>query len=473
MDQVSNDWLSTEEVENSADYQALLIAAAGKPARSMGKSVIPAEPPRWQDVLKHAKQLQIRQPAHAGVLVNIVKAESNLHGVVGLKSSLERLLAAFTSNWENIYPVADPDDPDDPFYGRINFLRELSDQPQFLDNLYRCPLVNVRAIGAFSARDMDISAGILDASEEDKARCQAGFIRGAFEESDTEELRETADSFAAASKAVASLELLFSEQSGGTNGLSMLGLEKRISECQAKFLEFAGDRIATKVEVKAEEATSDAVILAPSGGPSSLTSTMSNRYEATNALNQVVAYYQALEPSSPVLIFAHRTREMINKPFFEILQELAPANQTGFGDIMNALARDPLAHLIEDSYQRFLGGERVPGIEPEQKTPSSIQSTASLSPQGTDQQVEENVLDDAESSRTNYSGSIVSRTAVLEVLADIELYFRDAEPSSPVPLVLNEMRKLVPKTFTDLIAEFSKNPGNAAVSGKPAEATNE
>ena len=51
---------------------------------------------------------------------------------------------------------------------------------------------------------------------------------------------------------------------------------------------------------------------------------------------------------------------------------------------------------------------------------------------------------------------IGSRQQVLEVLQDIETYFVNAEPASPIPLVISDIRKLVSKRFAELVTEFSR-----------------
>ncbi|MFK7997919.1 MAG: hypothetical protein AB8B87_27595, partial [Granulosicoccus sp.] len=49
-----------------------------------------------------------------------------------------------------------------------------------------------------------------------------------------------------------------------------------------------------------------------------------------------------------------------------------------------------------------------------------------------------------------------SRNDVAELLNSIDGYFDRYEPSSPVPLVIAEIRKLLPKRFTELIEEFNR-----------------
>jgi len=58
-----------------------------------------------------------------------------------------------------------------------------------------------------------------------------------------------------------------------------------------------------------------------------------------------------------------------------------------------------------------------------------------------------------------------SRDEVITILQDIETYYAVNEPSSPLPLILSDIRKLVDKRFTELVAEFRRS--------LPAEPTGE
>ncbi len=193
MDQAVNEWNSLKDIENSATYQALIVAATGKRERRMGDAVIPAELPRWAEVRKYARELMRKRPAHVAVLVNAIKAEANLTGFGGLLTTLQTARDALASQWEELLPLADADDPDDPYYSRANLLLELSDEPQFINSLYRTPLIHIRGFGAFSTRDIDIAAGVVNADENELARCQDGLIRGAFENTDVDDLQSIAD----------------------------------------------------------------------------------------------------------------------------------------------------------------------------------------------------------------------------------------------------------------------------------------
>ena len=158
--------------------------------------------------------------------------------------------------------------------------------------------------------------------------------------------------------------------------------------------------------------------------------------------------------------------------FFEILQELAPEERENLTGVLTVLSGNPLAYLIQDSYRRYLAGEVIAPLD--QAAESSNSEAVELHDESADQeQIEgedqpadvstEAELPVAESAATAVSASasagmsavpIQSRTAVMDALNQVEAYFLRSEPASPIPLIITEVRQLIPKKFIDLVAEL-------------------
>lgn len=462
-----------EDFESLPEFQALIVAAAGKPERSMGDSVIPAEPPQWGDVRRLARELAKSSSDQLALHIYLIQAETNVAGFVGFQDSLHALHQLLDTGWDSMYPAPDLDDPDDMYYERVNLLHELSDQPAFLESVHRLPLVDVRGIGAFSARDIDICAGTVTGSEEDQTRCQDGLIRGAFAETDVEQLQVLADALAAVCESCKSIEALFVEKSGQTGALSLQRLLDRVSGCRARFHEYADDYLAVQSEPEVEEIQADPEAgisdTAASQSMPARTSSLSDRSMIRAAFDSILLYYQENEPSSPVRIFAHRAREFVDKSFFDILQELAPAQRDNLPALLEQLERQPMAFLFSDSYYRFLSGEALPMLDasspPATEVGFATPEQISDSEPGSESDSEHVVENLPEASvpvanqamgNSHTSPVISSREQVLELLQDIETYFVIQEPASPIPLMVGEIRKLVSKRFVELIAEFGR-----------------
>jgi len=446
-----------EDFESTPEFQALIVAAAGKPERSMGDSLIPAEPPQWKEVRSLARQLMEQAPTQLAVHIYLIQAEASVNGFPGFSQSLQTLVSLLQNQWDEMYPEPDLDDPDDMYYARVNLINELAEQPLFLDAIHRQAIVSVRGIGDFSTRDIDIALGNVTASDEEKARCQEGLIRGAFAETGAEELQLMSDALDALPVLCRSVESVFAEKSGQQNILTLDRLIKRIEVCRAHFHEYADDYLSSPVEeaptdasALESEALADSVAITDdTSGQTPRSSSLGNRRSVMAAFDAVLFYYQEHEPSSPVRILTLCARDIVEKPFFQILQALAPARRDDLPALLAEIQRQPLASLLSDSFTRYLAGETLPEL----RTPTP--SGANTDPVGEQPDASE-PTETSHSGNSHTVGVISSRQQVVEVLQDIETFFLNAEPASPVPLIIADIRKLVPKRFAELVAEFSR-----------------
>lgn len=446
-----------ENFESSPEFQALVVTATGKPERSMGDSIIPAEPPLWSEVRRQARSLLATANNQLPLHIYVIQAETSVNGFAGFQSALQATLQLVQDQWDEVYPQPDLDDPEDMYYERVNLINELSEQPTFLDILYRIPLVSVRGIGDFSTRDLDISSGSVVGSAEDQARCQAGLILGAFAESGSEQLQKVADALDELPELCRSLETVFAEKSGQPNVLSIDRLRERIIACRARFREFADEHLgaSSAADISDEDsgATAQESVERPvADTPSS--STLANREMVVASFNAVLLYYQQYEPSSPVRILTARASDFVDKSFFEVLQALGPEFREDLPSLLLQLQQQPLAALLSDSFNRYISGEGLPIL------PSETPAAGVL---GADAQIDEGTAQDADSTspsqivgNSDSAPVIHSRQQVLVVLQDIEAYFTSAEPSSPIPLIVADIRKLVPKRFAEVVVEFSR-----------------
>ncbi len=424
------------DIESSVEFQALLVAAAGKPERSMGESVIAAEPPAWSDVRQRATAL-LSDPPHLSILVHLVRADTHIDGFDGLMRSLQTLLEKMHTHWESMLPLADPDDPDDPYYERVNYLREIAEDPAFINSLPHLSLVDVRGIGMFSSRDIDIAGGQITATEEEQARCQDGLIRGAFEQADVVSLRSVYDAIEAVVSLSASLSSLIDERAGRHHGLSFKPLNNQLAKCRENFLKYAEQRLAecavpdAELDVALNDTAHDMPVMGATESQHNESqhneTSFVDRVAVCQAFNQIISFYQHNEPSSPIPVLARRAHDMVSKSFFDVLEDLAPAQKGDFAALLGALGTNPTSTLLSDSYQRFLANDGVADLH------------------------------------VDAGATLTSRADVQAMLSNIEAYFNQYEPSSPVPLVVAEIRRLIPRRFTELIEEFNRvlNPESA------------
>lgn len=434
-----------EDITSDPRYLELQVALAGKPGSQMGDAVIEAIPPDYKSALKICSEL-LEQSRHFDLLISLVKAASGELGYRGLAHSLAVLHAVVDACWSKSFPEADAEDEEDPWWERLNVFRELTDGVAVNDALYRSELVGVRHIGSFSKRDIDIAAGRLEVSAEEKERCNANLIRGAFTECDADTLSAIDAAMTQAIELCDLLDASLSEHLGPAL-ISFKALKDLSSQSQAEFREYAGSRLQAPVEVVepvAEIAQTDPADAAEPAVKTVVTvqsSVFADHAAVVNAFTQLILFYQKFEPSSPVPFLLHRARQMVFKNFFDILRELAPQHKDDFRQLVSILKDDPLSFLLEHSFTAFVSGE---SFAAEDKTYDEQSEGA------------EAAENDApvKSDAAGTAAEITSREQVLQTLLDIQRWFEQHEPSSPIPLIVMKVRSLVPKGFMDLLNEF-------------------
>ena len=447
------------DITSDPAFQELQVALAGKPGSQMGDAVIEAVPPDYKKTLSLSTDL-LAQSKHLELLVGLVKGATGVHGFGGLSESLSILDSLITNHWTGMYPEEDKDDPDDPWWERINPLRELTDSPDTIDLLNDAVLVQVKHLGAFSKRDIDIANGRVAGTDEEKERCNSNLIRGAFSETDAEQLVATNASMTEVLALVESLDAKLADLIG-SEAPSFGNLKNCVVDCQGLFREYAGSKldapvedVVASVEDSGQQEVSIAGVVAESPASAGsvqktvtvTSSVYADRDKVAEAFDSVMLFYQEFEPSSPVPILLYRARQMVYKNFFDILRELAPQHQDNFRQLMSTLKEDPLGFLLEHSYNAFLNGEKFEVAKAE-AVPSVVDDSSA---------------DSAESAPApDQSSEITSREQVLQTLSDIQKFFEQHEPSSPIPLLVQKVRNLVPKNFMDLLVEFESVAANS------------
>jgi len=356
---------------------------------------------------------------------------------LGLSDSLQHLNELLIDHWDALYPFEDEDDPDDPWYERINLIRELSEDPAFIDNLRRAPLFTVRGIGTYSIRDLDIAAGVLPADSDEDAHCQDGLVRGAIAELGADGSEPITAALTRCGEFLGELTQYLETQVGSSGPDLLASLSKCTAEAIERWKNFAGDK-ATTVVPDADRATADAVAVSKTANDSSkqleavtsYVTSIHSRDEAKQAFDRIIRYYREVEPASPVAVFAERARDLISKNFFDVLTDLAPGGDTDLASCLELLNGAPLKYLLAESFSRH----RSAG---QQSVDTSI-------PEGIEM--------------------LNSRDAVVQELNSIEGYFLMLEPASPIPLLIAEMRRLIPKSFSELLSEFTQAAQNLTVS---------
>jgi len=310
---------SGPNLEYDTEFAALERAAQGKPEQMMGATVVPAEDPDWKVVAKSAQALLARTK-DLRVAVHLAKAVLRTGGIEGFAEALAVLRGLIDGYWDSVHPRLDPDDDNDPTM-RMNALAALVDGPT-LAAVRVAPLVASRALGKFSLRDVAVASGELPPPK-DQAPVTMSTIDGAFDSIEAEALTATTASAKSALDDVGTIETLVTEKVGGSRAVSLGKLTSMLATAHkllAGALARRGGADAASTDGGGASVTEGGAAPRRSGMPGQVNS----REDVVKALEQIIAYYERQEPSSPLPIVMKRAKRLVTMSFLEIMKDVAP-----------------------------------------------------------------------------------------------------------------------------------------------------
>jgi len=202
-----------QDPEYDPDFTQLKEAAGGQPERVMGDTVVPAVAPDWKQVIALGIGLLSRSKdlRTAILLCWVLLHREGFPGFASGITLIRRLLAEY---WEGVHPRLDADDNNDPTE-RMNALLDLCDRDAVLTPVRTTPLVDSRTFGPVSLRDIEVARGESpEPADAEQAPLDAAFIDAAFQDSELEQLQETAGAVASAVRDLSELERIVTDQVG-------------------------------------------------------------------------------------------------------------------------------------------------------------------------------------------------------------------------------------------------------------------
>lgn len=312
---------SGDSLEYDAQFLALEQALDGTPEAEYNGLVTPAVPPDWPLVQTLALALMERT-RDLRVAMALTRAALALRGVAGLADGLALLDGLLSGQWETLHPQLEAEDDFDPML-RVNVLAGLVAPAQLLRELRAAPLVQVRAIGSFSLRDIEQARTARRelADGADPAAAGTGSLIGAaFAAAAPAALDAVTAALEAARQSVAAIELHLAEHVGVGKLLDLAPLSALIGQALAALHEYA--------PAAAGDATAaDESMPAPAGAGlarAAAGDVVAGRADVVRLLDRICAYYDQHEPASPIPLLLQRARRMVDMRFADLLQDLAP-----------------------------------------------------------------------------------------------------------------------------------------------------
>lgn len=309
-------------LEYAPEFAALEQAALGTPDRQMGSAVLAGQAPDARAALERAAAL-FSQTKDLRVAVHWQRA---LLGASGLTAFLEglgavrELLARF---WDHIHPLIDPED-DPTGTARANAMVALA-APDLLFELRRTPLFLSRASGPVCLEDLldatrEASSGPATSAENSK-------LGAAFREQDPAALTALVARLRSALEETQELSRLFEAHALPPPDLGPLHafLARALSLVIARHADSPAAAALPPDPNPASVLATSIPTAAPATVPApSERKAIESRQDVIRMFDEICAYYQAHEPSSPLPLLVQRCRRLATLDFIEILRELAP-----------------------------------------------------------------------------------------------------------------------------------------------------
>ncbi|MCP1509625.1 type VI secretion system protein ImpA [Pseudomonas marginalis] len=315
-------------MEYDAQFLQLERDAKGQPERSMGDSVLPAEPPDWRSIQQQSLDL-LQRSKDLRITHFLLQSALALQGVAGLADALTLINALLREYWADLHPHLDADDDNDPTV-RINALSGLTSDAT-IRLLRESILTRSRTFGPVSLRAALNASGLMSFPDEQLGAQQ---LNAAFLDSDPEQLQATRDALSTARTACEAIEQQVSDQVGSAQGVDLSLLKQPLKQALQILSQFVP---SSETDSREPEAVSDdnapsadfaaaPVAPRPSGD-------IANRDDVLRSLDKILAYYSRYEPSSPLPVLLNRAKHLVHADFAAIVRNLIPDGISQFENL--------------------------------------------------------------------------------------------------------------------------------------------
>jgi type VI secretion system protein ImpA len=336
--------------------------------------------------------------------------------LAGFVEAVGTMTAWTVRQWEFVHPR----DFEGDFGLRLAPLQSLEDPAPVLLPLQHAPLAQHRQFGPLMWRSVQLARGEVRALA-GEATPDEGTIDRVMNDIELPLLIETRDLLA---QLVSMLEVLQSWTADKLGFAQALRFEKLLPLSQA-MLAFVDGQVARRDPAAALAGGPVPGEAVPDEGsplqPLSPALAIDGPARARSALMAVARYFARHEPSSPALLLVSQAHRMVGRPFAEIVEMLFPAYSDDarilFGQ--GQMFRLALTRVVSQAGSLELPAEAEAGEEEGEPYPMPV-----------------------------------SRGAAMALMSDVGVWFRSAQPSSPVPLILERARTMAEKDFLSLARDL-------------------
>lgn len=307
--------------------------------------------------------------------------------------------------WEAVHPRGEDGD----YALRAVTVEAIDVFPTVINPLQFLPLIENRRHGNLNYRAYQIAQGEIPAGDADADGPDLATIERIVSETDLDTLKTASARCSAVAAEIAGIKATWREKLNSGQPISLDRLSGLVNGMAAWLAGLVALRDPTAIAGTAEDAGPvDTQV------PSDTIGVVASSAQASAALAAAADYFARMEPSNPALLLVRQAQEMVGKSFIEVMRMLVPSHVESAA--IN-IGRDKVFDLP---------------IERMAELATSLSST-------TDDSAQDIVF------------SVENRAQALGLLTKVASFFRTAEPSSPIPFLVDRARDLAQRDFLSLL----------------------
>jgi len=345
-------------------------------------------------------------------LAKIVALDSNIEQAASALGLVRHLLE---NHWESVHPTGNVG----RFVLRGVTVERLDEFASFILPLQYAPLISDRN-GHLCFRDHAVATGSVIAREDD-SHPDAGDMARILERCDLEALVHIRDVSAGMVADLKAIGLHWATNAEDPPSLAFKRLAPMLDKMAAFLEEAVATRDPSRAEGGAAEAEADSAEDGADAAPAAAKpiGAIASLADARAALHAASRYFELCEPSSPAFLLARKAENLVGLTFPQVLQQIAPDRVYDTAILLGGKRNLPLPLEKLTEEFSYIELERPEATESEQTFEAPDRATA------------------------------------MALLADVAKWYRAAEPSNPIPLLLDKARELTSKDFAALLSEIT------------------
>jgi type VI secretion system protein ImpA len=397
------------DLEGDADFLNYMASASGQLPASYFRfdpdkdATFLFDPKSIDSAALEATALQLlARSQDVRLLVMLAKLAILRRDLTGFGHWIAAIACLFVDRWEEVNPRGEGGN----FAARFADLTTLDDMPVVILPLHYAPLVTTQRDGALTYRAQLAALGQVTLLENERTLDASGIAR-VLENCDLAALAETLSTLRKIGAALNQIRTTAIDKAGHADAPAFNDVTPLIADMTA-FVQGALARrdptVATPEAPASEGGEEQQAAAAAAASFDSLAG-------ADAALASALAYFVKSEPSSAAVLLIGQARQLLGKNIYEVMKILAPAHA--------------------DAARVFVGTE--PGF--------TVPISGVAAGEGGEL-------------ATGEVEPAASRAAALSLIDAVAAYLRNVEPSSPVPLLLDQARALNSRDFLGLLKEL-------------------